>query len=81
MTDRKPKKHGEIWITEKRQILGILWSRTKRSKIQYNKDAGKEIILLNYTSTMTPTPPGERDITGGGGGGAKFLGHRIEGSK
>ena len=29
--------------------------RTKRSKAQYNKSAGKEIILLKYTSTMTPT--------------------------
>ena len=27
----------------------------KRSNTQYNKDAGKEIILLKYTSTMTPT--------------------------
>ena len=37
------------------QILRILWSRTKRSKTQYNKGAGKEIILLIYTSTMTRT--------------------------
>ena len=27
---------------------GVLWSRTKRSKTQYNKGAGKEIILLIY---------------------------------
>ena len=26
-----------------------------RSKTQYNKGAGKEIILLKYTRTMTPT--------------------------
>ena len=29
-------------------MLGILWYRTKRSKIQYNKGADKEIIILIY---------------------------------
>ena len=45
-------------MDKKRQILGILWSRTKRSKTQYNKGAGKEIILLKYMNTMTPTAHG-----------------------
>ena len=41
-----PEKHGEIWI--KTVNIGDLWSRTKRSKTQHNKGAGKEIILLIY---------------------------------
>ena len=40
------ENHGEKWI--KTANIGDLWSRTKRSKTQYNISAGKEIILLIY---------------------------------
>ena len=40
-------------------IEDFLRSRTKRLKTQYNKGVGKEIILLKYTGTMTPTADGQ----------------------
>ena len=46
-----PEKHGEIWI--KTVNFGDLWSRSKRSKTQYNIGTGKEIILLIYVLNVS----------------------------
>ena len=44
---KKPvKKLGEIWI--KTANIGDFMEQTKRSKTQYNKGAGNEIVLLIY---------------------------------
>ena len=46
-----PEKHGKIPI--KTANTGDLWSRMKRSKTQYNVDAGKKIILLIYEHNVS----------------------------
>ena len=37
--------------------------QNETSKTQYNKGAGKEIVLLKYTSTMTPTAHDDNGAT------------------